>query len=64
MALLLLPALASAYMAPSCLPRSAGAAAVRSCSPVMDETIIEKALLGGLEEYAKPLCHSSPMALC
>merc|ERR1740138_78568 len=50
--LLLLPALASAYLAPSaCPPRPAShAIASRACAPVMDETIIEKALSGELEQ--------------
>jgi hypothetical protein len=48
--LLALPLLASAY-APACAARSSSAPAVaaRACRPVMDETIIQKALAGELE---------------
>ena len=45
------PLLASAYAwAPVGYPRSAAAAASRTSLPAMDETIIEKALAGELEE--------------
>jgi len=47
--MLLLPTTA-AYMAPGCAPMRAQAAARVPAAPVMDETIIEKALLGELEE--------------
>jgi len=47
--LLLLPTLASAYMAP-CLAPGAAVAASRACVPTMDETILEKALSGELEQ--------------
>ena len=50
-ALLCLPALASAYFAPTCPPRTAvSSAAARACRPAMDETIMEKALSGELEQ--------------
>lgn len=42
------PLLASAYMMPAAVPRTAAAA--RSGATFMDETIIEKALAGELEE--------------
>merc|ERR1712070_1031948 len=42
------PLLASAYMMPAAVPRTAAAA--RSGATFMDETIIEKALSGELEE--------------
>merc|ERR1719152_153402 len=48
--LLSLPLLAPAYV-PGCTPASsASAVAARACRPVMDETIIQKALSGELEQ--------------
>ena len=45
------PLLSSAYVAPACNPRVvSAAAATRACVPSMDETIIQKALAGELEE--------------
>ena len=45
------PLLTSAYVAPACAPGAATAAAAsRACVPSMDETIIQKALAGELEE--------------
>ena len=45
------PLLSSAYVAPACAPRAvSAAAATRACVPSMDETIIQKALAGELEE--------------
>jgi len=41
---------AAAYNAPACTPGRATAACSRSSAPVMDETIIQKALAGELEE--------------
>merc|ERR1719183_2280913 len=49
--LLLSPLLAAAAYAPPCASRAASpAAAARACRPVMDETIIEKAFSGELEQ--------------
>ena len=55
MAFRLLTALAaiaavSAAFAPACAPRSAAPAAARACRPLMDETIMQKALSGELEQ--------------
>lgn len=40
----------SAYSSPACAPRVAGAAIARACPVHMDETIIENALAGTLEQ--------------
>merc|ERR1719409_1691151 len=50
MALLLAAVAALSYNAPLAPARPASAAAARSTRPVMDETIIQKALLGELEQ--------------
>merc|ERR1719502_2417824 len=47
---LLLSAGASAFMVPAPAPRLSASAAVRAGCPSMDETILEKALAGELEE--------------
>merc|ERR1719446_674653 len=48
--LLASPLLASAYLAPGCVPNAQMPVAARACRPVMDETIMEKAWAGELEE--------------
>lgn len=44
------PLLASAFAPAGACPRPASGAAARACAPAMDETIIQKALSGDLEQ--------------
>merc|ERR1719387_1807861 len=54
------PLLSSAYVAPVCAPRAvSAAAATRACVPSMDETIIQKALSGELEDEGAENCFMS-----
>jgi len=50
LAVALLASSTSAFVVPASAPRSCAAASVRSSAPTMDETILEKALAGELEE--------------